>query len=163
MQSEEEDFDEAVESHTPDRKTQDPEDRFSLRRTPARVESEKKKMDRQRNLFESLTPRSEETSGAAAFSYRNASSFNFKTAKPKTILKDYTSKEKADIIQEMEREEARAEKEFPNALYDICGAENIEEEQMIDIPFARGKTTADENHIENCIKVNELKKKRASI
>ncbi len=39
MQSEEDDFDKAVESHTPDRKTQDPEGRFSLRRTPARVES----------------------------------------------------------------------------------------------------------------------------
>ncbi len=31
MQSDEEGFDEAIESHTPDRKTQDPEDRFSLK------------------------------------------------------------------------------------------------------------------------------------
>jgi hypothetical protein len=43
MQSDEDDFDEAVEFHTPDRKTQDPEGRFLLRRTPARVESEMKK------------------------------------------------------------------------------------------------------------------------
>ncbi len=62
MQSDEENFDEAVESHTPDRKTEDPEDRFSLRRTPARVESEKKreKMESARqDLFEKLTKRSE--------------------------------------------------------------------------------------------------------
>ncbi len=63
----------------------------------------------------------------------------------------------------MERKEAKTETEFPNVLYDICGSDSIEEEQMIDIPFARGKTQAEENHIENCIKVNELKKKRAAL
>jgi hypothetical protein len=164
MQSDEDNFGDTVETLTPERKTQDPTARFSLRLTPSRVESEKRKMDRRKNLFESLTPRSEDTSGGATFSYRNASSFNFETAEPTPILKkDYTPKEKADIIQEMEIKEAKAEKEFPNALFDICGADNVEEEQMIDILFARGKTTADENHIENCIKVNELKKKRANI
>ena len=41
MQSDDENFDEAVESHTPERKTEDPEDCYSLRRTPARSQSEK--------------------------------------------------------------------------------------------------------------------------
>jgi hypothetical protein len=39
----------------------------------------------------------------------------------------------------------------------------VEEVQMIDIPFGRGKTQAEEEHIANCIQVNELKKKRANI
>jgi len=34
---------------------------------------------------------------------------------------------------------------------------------MIDIPFGKGKTTAEEEHIANCIQVDELKKKRAAI
>jgi hypothetical protein len=111
------------------------------------------------NLFESLSRRSEETSGPGAVSYGN-----FETAEPKPSLKkDYTSKEKADRLQEMEREQANVEKEFPNELYDICGADNVEEVQMIDIPFGKGKTQAEEEHIENCIKVNKLKKKRAYI
>ncbi len=63
----------------------------------------------------------------------------------------------------MEREEAKAEKEFPNELYDICGSDNMEEVQMIAIQFAKNKTQEAENHIENCIKVNRLKKKRAVI
>ncbi len=78
MQSDEENFDEAVESHTPDRKIQNPGDRFPLRRTPARVESEKKKEKMEsarKDLFEKLTKRSEETTGAAAFSSRNSSTF----------------------------------------------------------------------------------------
>ncbi len=71
MQSDEEDFEESLETLTPDRKIQNPGDRFPLRRTPARKESEKiqEKMDSTRkNLFEKLTPRSEGTTGAAAFS-----------------------------------------------------------------------------------------------
>jgi hypothetical protein len=36
MQSDEDNFDEAVETLTPDRKIQNPGDRFPLRRTPAR-------------------------------------------------------------------------------------------------------------------------------
>jgi hypothetical protein len=168
MQSDEEDFDEAVKSHTPQRKTQDPEDRFSLRRTPSRIASEKMRMESKRkNLFDSLTPRSEETSGAAAFSSEISSTFNFETAEPKgvkPILKhNYTPREKADRLQEMEHEEAKAEAEFPNPLSGICGTEDREEEQFIDIPFAKGKTPVDETHIENCITVNILKSKRASI
>jgi hypothetical protein len=79
MTSDDEEFNDTVESHTPDRKTQDPGDRFLLRQTPARVESEKKKMENQ-NLFESLSRRSAETSSAGAFSYGN-----FKTAEPNQV------------------------------------------------------------------------------
>ena len=39
MQSDDEVFNDTVESLTPDRRTQDPDSRFSLRRTHARVES----------------------------------------------------------------------------------------------------------------------------
>ncbi len=74
MQSDEDDFGEAVESHTPDRKIQNPGDRFPLRRTPARKESEKlreAKMDQQ-NLFEGLIRHSvrqrENTRGGRAHS-----------------------------------------------------------------------------------------------
>jgi hypothetical protein len=169
MQSDEDNFDKAVESHTPDRKTQDPEGRFLLRRTPARVESEKKKsqkMESQRqDLFDKLTPRSEETTGAAAFS--SGISFNFETAEPKTskpnLKLDYTPRQKADQLQEMEHEKDKAEAEFPNPLSDICGTDDKEEEQEIDIPFAKGKTSTEETHIENCISVNNLKSRRTYI
>ncbi len=52
MQSDEENFEESLETLTPDRKIQSPGDRFPLRRTPARKESvtAQKKMDQQ-NLF----------------------------------------------------------------------------------------------------------------
>ena len=43
MQSDQEDFEESVETLSPARKIQNPGDRFMLRRTSARVESEKKK------------------------------------------------------------------------------------------------------------------------
>jgi hypothetical protein len=114
MQSDEDNFDKAVESHSPDRKIQNPGDRFPLRRTPARRESEKlreAKMDEQ-NLFEGLTKRSAATSNAAEFAYGSGSSFNYETAERKSVLKNYTSKEKADRLQEMKREEANVEKNF---------------------------------------------------
>jgi hypothetical protein len=171
MQSDDENFDEAVESHSPDRKIQNPGDLFPLRRTPARKESEKiqEKMDStRRDLFEKLTPRSEELTGAAAFSSGISSTFeNFETAEPKTanpILKhNYTARQKADRIQEMEHKEAKVEREFPNPLSDICGTDDREEELKIDIPLAKGKTQEEETHIENCIAVNNLKSKRAGI
>ena len=53
MQSDEENFEESLETHSPVRKTEDPEDRYSLRRTPARSQSEKlleAKMDQQKLL-----------------------------------------------------------------------------------------------------------------
>ncbi len=56
MQSDDENFEESLETHSPVRKTEDPEDRYSLRRTPARSQSEKQleaKMDQQK-LFEDL-------------------------------------------------------------------------------------------------------------
>jgi hypothetical protein len=166
MQSDDKEFDDTVEYLSPDRKTQDPHARFSLRHTPSRAESEKKKMDNKlKTLIGNLTPHSEETSGEGAFS-SGILSFNFETAKPKVkpiLKKDYTPKEKVDRLQELEHEEAQAQAEFPNKLYDICGSDNIEEEQMIDNPFAKGKTQEEETHIENCIKVNNLKKKRASL
>jgi hypothetical protein len=59
----------------------------------------------------------------------------------------------------MEEEEAKVEKEFPNELFDVCGAEeNVEEVRLIDIPYGKGKTREEEEHILNCVKVNELKK-----
>ena len=171
MQSDEEDFEETLETLTPARETQDPEDRFSLRRTAARVESEKKKekMDSTRkNLFEKLTPRSEETTGAAAFSSGISSTFeNLETVMPKSAMPilghNYSPREKADRIQELEHEEARAEREFPNPLSEFCGTDDREEELKIDIPFAKGETHEEETHIENCIAVNNLKSKRAAI
>ncbi len=128
MQSDEDDFDEAVETHSPDRQTEDPEDRFSLRNTPAKRASEKlrdAKMEEQ-NLLEGLTKHSAATSNAAEFAFGGGSSF-YETAETKSVLKNYTSKEKADRLQEMKREEANVEKEFPNELFDICGADNVEE------------------------------------
>ncbi len=106
----------AVESHTPEGKTQDPEGRFSLRQTPSRVASEelRQKEMENKNLFKGLTKCSAETSSAGAFSFGTAS-FNFKTAESKT-LKDYTSKEKADRLQEMKREETQAEAKFPKCI-----------------------------------------------
>jgi hypothetical protein len=148
MQSDKENFNKAVESHSPDRKIQNLGDRFPLRRTPARKQSEEhqEKMESARkDLFEKLTKRSEETTGAAAFSSGISSTFeNLETVVPKTanpILKhNYTARQKADRIQEMEHEEAKAEREFPNPLSDICGTDDREEELKIDIPFAPGKT-----------------------
>jgi hypothetical protein len=63
----------------------------------------------------------------------------------------------------MEHKETQAEAEFPNPLFNICGADNSEEDQYIKITFAKGKTQEEESHIENCIKVNTLKKKRAAL
>ena len=171
MQSDEEDFEESVETLSPDRRIQNPGDRFPLRRTPARKESEKhqEKMESARkDLFTKLTSRSEETTGAAAFPSGISSTFeNFETAEPKTakpILKhNYTARQKADRIQEMEHEEAKAEAEFPNPLSEICGTNDREEELRIDIPFAKGETHEEETHIENCITVNNLKSKRAAL
>jgi hypothetical protein len=116
-------------------------------------------------LFDKLTPRSEETTGAAAFS--SGILFNFEFAEPKTskpnLKLDYTPRQKADRLQEMEHEKDKAEAEFPNPLSDICGTDNKEEEQEIDIPFAKGKTSTEETHIENCISVNNLKSRRTYI
>jgi iron uptake system EfeUOB component EfeO/EfeM len=53
--------------------------------------------------------------------------------------------------------------EFPNPLSEICGTDDREVEQEIDIPFAKGKTQKDETHIENCISVNNLKSRRTYI
>jgi hypothetical protein len=116
-------------------------------------------------LFDKLTPRSEETTGAAAFS--SGILFNFEFAEPKTskpnLKLDYTPRQKADRLQEMEHEKDKAEAEFPNPLSDICGTDDKEEEQEIDIPFAKGKTSTEETHIENCISVNNLKSRRTYI
>ena len=57
MQSDEEDFEESLETHSPDRRTVDPGDRFPLRNTPARRASEKhqEKMESERqDLLEKL-------------------------------------------------------------------------------------------------------------
>jgi hypothetical protein len=173
MQSDEDYFGKAVESHTPERKIPNPGERFPLRRTPSRIASEKQreaKMEEQ-NLFEALTKRSAATTSnpnAAGFAFggapfRGASSF-YETAKTNSNQENYRSKEKADRIQEMKREEANVEKEFPNELFDFCGAEeNVEEVRLIDIPYGKGKTREEEEHILNCVKVNELKKARAKI
>jgi hypothetical protein len=48
-------------------------------------------------------------------------------------------------------------------LFDIWGAEPVEEVRLIDIPYPKGKTRDEEEHIVNCVKVNELRKKRATI
>jgi hypothetical protein len=130
MQSDEDDFGKAVKSHTHDRKIQNPGERFPLRRTPSRIESEKlreAKMDQQ-NLFEGLTKRSADTfnPNAAGFAFGGMSSSFYETAKPNSVMKNYMSKEKADRLQEMQREKANVEKEFPNELFDFCGAkENV--------------------------------------
>ena len=167
MQSDDEEFNDTVESLSPERKTQGPDNHFSLRRTPSRFASEKKRMDSKlKTLLGNLTPHSEETSSAGPFSIGISSSFNYETADPKVkpiLKKNYTPREKADRIQEMEHEETQVEVEFPNPLSDICRSDNMEEEQLIDIPFAKGKTQEEETHIENCIKVNNLKQKRASL
>ena len=88
MQSDEEDFDDKVETLSPDRKIQNPGDRFPLRRTPAREKSEKhqEKMEfARKDLLEKLTKRSEETTGATAFSSGISSTFeNLETVVPKT-------------------------------------------------------------------------------
>jgi hypothetical protein len=43
MQSDDENFEDGVESHTPDRKIQNPGERFPLRRTPSRIAWEKQR------------------------------------------------------------------------------------------------------------------------
>ena len=169
MQSDEEDFEESLETHSPDRRTVDSGDRFTLRNTPARKESEKhqeKMASEKQDLLEKLKKRSEETTGAAAFSSGISSTFeNLETVMPKTAkpILNYTPRMKADRIQELEHEEARAEREFPNPLSEFCGTDDREEELKIDIPFAKGETQEEETHIENCIAVNNLKSKRAAI
>jgi hypothetical protein len=168
MQSDEENFEESLETLTPDRKIQSPGDRFPLRRTTARIESPtaQRKMD-QENLFEPLLTKRPAVAtfnpNAPGFIYGGMSSSSTETAEPTSIMKNYTSKEKADRLQEMKDEEANVEKEFPNELFDICGAEPVEEVRLIDIPFQKGKTRDEEEHIVNCVKVNELRKKRATI
>jgi hypothetical protein len=100
MQSDEEDFEESVETLTPDRKIKNPGERFPLRRTPSRIESEKKREARMdpKNLFEGLTKHSEETSNpnATGFAFGGMSLSFYETAEPTSVLKNYTSKEKAD-------------------------------------------------------------------
>jgi hypothetical protein len=161
MQSDDENFEESLETLTPDRKIQNPGDRFPLRRTPARKESPtaQRKMDQQ-NLFQSLLTKcpAEATfnPNAAGFAFGGMSSSSYETAEPTSIMKNYTSKEKADRLQEMKDEEANVEKEFPNEFFDICGAEPVEEVRLIDIPYHKGKTRDEEEHIVNCVKVNEL-------
>ena len=164
MTSDDEVFNDTVETLTPDRKIQNPGDRFPLRRTPSRIESEKRRearMDEQ-NLFESLTKRSAATSNpnSAGFAFGGMSS---STAETTSVMKNYTSKEKADRLQEMKSEEANVEREFPNELFDFCGIDKVEEVRLIDIPYTKGKTREEEEHIFNCVKVNELRKKRATI
>ncbi len=124
---------ESLETHSPERKTEDPEDRYSLRRTPARSQSEKileAKMEQQK-LFEDLCKDSAATAqnpSAAGFAFGNMQSTSNATAEPSSTSKNYTPKEKADRLQEMKSEEAKVEREFPNELFDVCGAEeNVEE------------------------------------
>ena len=121
----------------------------------------------QQNLFETLlTKRPAEATfnpNAAGFIYGGMSSSSNETAEPTSIMKNYTSKEKADRLQEIKDEEANVEQEFPNELFDICGAEPVEQVRLIDIPYQKGKTRDEEDHIVNCVKVNELRKKRATI
>jgi len=171
MQSDEEDFEESLETHSPDRRTVDSGDRFTLRNTPARKASEKhqeKMASERQDLLEKLKTRSKETTGAEAFSSGISSTFeNLETVMPKSAMPilghNYSPREKADRIQELEHEEARAEREFPNPLSEFCGTDDREEELKIDIPFAKGETQEEETHIENCIAVNNLKSKRAAI
>ena len=168
MQSDEEDFEESVETLSPDRRIQNPGDRFPLRRTPARKESEKhqEKMESARkDLLEKLTKRSEETTGAEAFSSGISRAFNYESNPVETgnLKCNYTAKEKADRLQEVERNESQAEAEFPNPLVDICGTDTIEEDLYYDIPLAKGTTREEEHHIETLIKVNALRRKRAAV
>ena len=165
MQSDDENFEDGVESHTPERRIQNPGERFPLRRTPSRIESENKREARmdQKNLFEGLMKRSEATSNpnATGFAFGGMSSSFYE---PTSVLKNYTSKEKADSLQEMKSEEAKVEREFPNKLFDVCGAEeNVEEVRLIKIPYGKGKTREEEELIFNCVKVNKLRKARAKI
>jgi hypothetical protein len=87
MQSDEENFEESLETHSPVRRTVDPEDRFPLRNTPARRESEKlreAKMDQQ-NLFEGLTKSSAAATSdpnATGFAFGGMSSSSYETAEP---------------------------------------------------------------------------------
>jgi hypothetical protein len=124
MQSDDENFEESLKTHSPDRRTLNPDDRFSLRNTPARRESEKRreaKMEEQ-NLFEALTKRSAAATSnpsATGFAFGGMSSSFYETAKPTSDSKNYTSKEKADRLQEMKNEEAKTEREFPNELFDV--------------------------------------------
>jgi hypothetical protein len=155
MQSDDEKFEESLETHSPDRRTVDPEDRFPLRNTPARRASEKlreAKMDQQ-NLFEGLTKSSAAATSnpnATGFAFGGMSSSFYETAEPTSDSKNYTSKEKADRLQEMKSEEAKVEREFPNELFDVCGAEeNVEEVRLIKIPYGKGKTREEEEHIFN--------------
>jgi hypothetical protein len=102
MQSDEDNFDDTVETLTPDRKIQNPGDRFPLRRTPARKESitAQSKMDQQ-NLFESLTQHSAAATSnpsAAGFVFGGMSSSYYETAETNSDQENYTSKEKADRI-----------------------------------------------------------------
>jgi hypothetical protein len=82
MQSDDEDFEESLETLTPDRKIQSPGDQFPLRRTPARKElpTAQRKMDQQ-NLFEGLlTKRPAEATfnpNAAGFIYGGMSSSSY--------------------------------------------------------------------------------------
>ena len=145
MQSDDEDFEETLETLSPDRKIQSPGDRFPLRRTPARIESKtaQSKMEEQ-NLFEKLTKRSTaatSNTNAAGFAFGGMSSTSYyETAEQTSDPKNYTSKEKADRLQEIEDEKANVEREFPNELFDFCGAEaNVEEVRLIDIPYNKGK------------------------
>ena len=117
MQSDEEDFEESLETHSPVRRT---EDRFPLRNTPARRASEKhqEKMESERqDLFEKLTTRSEETTGAAAFSSGISSTFeNLETVVPKTSKQipkpDYTPRQKADRLQKLNTRKTRQKWNF---------------------------------------------------
>ena len=136
MQSDDEDFEESLETLTPDRKIQTPGDRFPLRRTPARIESPtaQRKMDQQ-NLFESLlTKRPAEATfnqNAAGFIYGGMSSSSNKTAEPTSIMKNYTSKEKADRLQEMKSKKANVEREYPNELLAFCGSFEVLQKRSV--------------------------------
>ena len=93
MQSDEENFEEFLETLTPDRKIQNPGDRFPLRRTPARKESvtAQNKMDQQ-NLYEGLTKRSAAATSdpnATGFAFGGMSSSFYETAEPTSVLKNY--------------------------------------------------------------------------
>ena len=103
MQSDEENFEESLETQSPVRRTVDPEDRFPLRNTPARRASEKlreAKMDQQ-NLFEGLTKSSAAATAnpnATGFAFGGMSSSSYETAEPSSTSKNYTPKEKADRL-----------------------------------------------------------------
>ncbi len=97
----------------------------------------------QQNLFEGLTQSSAAATfnpNAAGFAFGGMSSSTYETAEPSSVMKNYTSKEKADRLQEMQSEEANVEREFPNELFAICGADKVEEVRLIDIPYNKEKT-----------------------